>query len=77
MIMGSYSFRRNAITDTVNATNGNVELADQIYGNSPRVAKYEKSNPIILNQILTRKTGIIQTNDIILHPNTRYNHLPP
>lgn len=53
MIMGSHSFRRNAITDTVNATNGNVELADQIYGNSPRVVKG--------NYLLTRKTGIIQT----------------
>ena len=39
MIMGPHSFRRNAITDTVNATNGNFKLASLIYGNSAKVAK--------------------------------------
>ena len=36
--MGTHSFRRNAITDTVNAT-GNIELTAQIYGNSARAIK--------------------------------------
>lgn len=39
MIMGTHSFRRNAITDIVNATNGNVELAAQLCGNSGPVVK--------------------------------------
>ena len=39
MIMGPHSFRRNAITDTVNATNGNFELVSLLYGNSAKVAK--------------------------------------
>lgn len=37
-IKGTHSFRRNAITDVVNATGGNVLLASQIFGNSPVVA---------------------------------------
>lgn len=37
-IKGTHSFRRNAITDVVNATGGNVILASQIFGNSPAVA---------------------------------------
>ena len=39
IMMGPHSFRRNAITDTVNATNGNFELASLLYGNSAKVAK--------------------------------------
>ena len=37
-IKGTHSFRRNAITDVVNATGGNVILASQLFGNSPAVA---------------------------------------
>ncbi len=37
-IKGTHSFRRNAITDVVNATGGNVILASQLFGNSPQVA---------------------------------------
>lgn len=37
-IRGTHSFRRNAITDFVNASNGNIILASQIFGNSPEVA---------------------------------------
>ena len=29
----------NAITDVVNATNGNIIMASQLFGNSPEVAK--------------------------------------
>ncbi|SHN61275.1 Site-specific recombinase XerD [Butyrivibrio hungatei DSM 14810] len=39
IIMGPHSFRRNAITDVVNATNGNLTLASQLFGNSPLVAE--------------------------------------
>ncbi len=59
MIMGTHSFRRNAITDTVNATNGNTELAARIYGNSPRVVRgnyftgYDRETAV--NAINTRK----------------------
>lgn len=38
-IKGTHSFRRNAITDVVNFTNGNIILASQIFGNSPLVAQ--------------------------------------
>ena len=37
-IKGTHSFRRNAITDVVNITGGNVILASQLFGNSPAVA---------------------------------------
>ena len=36
-IKGTHSFRRNAITDVVNATNGNIVLASEMFGNSPAV----------------------------------------
>lgn len=38
-IKGTHSFRRNAITDVVNASNGNLVLASELFGNSPRVAE--------------------------------------
>ena len=38
-IKGTHSFRRNAITDVVNATGGNLILASALFGNSPEVAK--------------------------------------
>lgn len=36
---GTHSFRRNAITDVVNASGGNMVLASKLFGNSPEVAK--------------------------------------
>ena len=36
---GTHSFRRNAITDVVNASGGNMLLASKLFGNSPEVAK--------------------------------------
>ncbi len=39
MIMGTHSFRRNAITDIVNASNGNVALAAELCGNCEQVVK--------------------------------------
>lgn len=39
IIMGPHSFRRNAITDVVNATNGNIIMASSLFGNTPDVAK--------------------------------------
>lgn len=38
-IRGTHSFRRNAITDVVNATGGNLVLTSALFGNSPQVAK--------------------------------------
>lgn len=39
LIRGPHSFRRNAITDVVNATNGNIIFASSLFGNTPNVAK--------------------------------------
>ena len=39
VIKGTHSFRRNAITDVVNAAGGNIIMASQLFGNSPEVAK--------------------------------------
>lgn len=39
IILGPHSFRRNAITDVVNATNGNIIMASSLFGNTPEVAK--------------------------------------
>lgn len=36
---GTHSFRRNAITDVINSSGGNVVLASKLFGNSPEVAK--------------------------------------
>lgn len=38
-IRGPHSFRRNAITDVVNKTNGNIVMASELFGNTPEVAK--------------------------------------
>ena len=38
-IKGTHSFRRNAITDVVNASGGNLILAAELFGNSPEIAK--------------------------------------
>lgn len=39
IIMGTHSFRRNAITKAVNASGGNVELVSRLFGNSPEVIR--------------------------------------
>ena len=57
-IKGPHSFRRNAITDIVNATNGNVVLASALFGNSPEVAKqnyYTGANLAIAKDILNQR----------------------
>lgn len=38
-VKGTHSFRRNAITDVVNASGGNLMLASQLFGNSPQVVR--------------------------------------
>ena len=38
-IKGPHSFRRNAVTDVVNATDRNILIASKLFGNSPEVAK--------------------------------------
>lgn len=38
-IKGTHSFRRNAITKTANNSGGDIFLASQLYGNSPRIAE--------------------------------------
>lgn len=39
VVIGTHSFRRNAITRTVNKSGGNIYMASKLYGNSPRVAE--------------------------------------
>lgn len=39
VIKGTHSFRRNNITEVVNATNGNVIMASTLFGNTPDVAE--------------------------------------
>ncbi len=46
-IKGTHSFRRNAITDVVNATGGNLVLTSALFGNSPQVAKKNYYTAII------------------------------
>ncbi len=49
-------FRRNAITDVVNAAGGDLSMASQLFGNSPEV---KKRNPQTLSNqgvaVLTRR----------------------
>lgn len=39
VVMGTHSFRRNAITDAVNNTGGNLLLVSELFGNSPEVIR--------------------------------------
>lgn len=60
-IKGPHSFRRNAITEVVNSTNGNVVLASALFGNSPQVAKenyYTGANLAIAKEILDKRVLI-------------------
>ncbi len=38
VIKGTHSFRRNAITATVNKSGGNIVMAAKLFGNTPEVA---------------------------------------
>lgn len=49
---GTHSFRRNAITDVVNASGGNVILASSLFGNSPEVAKKNYYTGINMDEAL-------------------------
>lgn len=55
VIKGTHSFRRNNITDVVNATNGNVIMASTLFGNTPDVAEknyYTGANLAVAKQAL-------------------------
>lgn len=63
-IKGPHSFRRNAITDVVNATNGNIILASSLFGNSPDVAEknyYTQANLTFAKEILNQRNLITGT----------------
>lgn len=49
---GTHSFRRNAITDTINSSGGNIILASTLFGNSPEVAKKNYFTGIDMNDAL-------------------------
>ena len=38
-IRGTHAFRRNAITEVINKSNGNVVLTAQMFGNSPETIR--------------------------------------
>ena len=58
LIRGPHSFRRNAITDVANATNGNMVMASSLFGNSPQVAMsnyYGRANLMDAKDILEQR----------------------
>ena len=65
VIRGPHSFRRNAITSVVNSSNGNMELASSLFGNSPKVAKSNYFTGIDMNnaiEVLNHRTLIATGN---------------
>lgn len=65
VIRGPHSFRRNAITSVVNSSNGNMELASSLFGNSPKVAKSNYFTGIDMNNaidVLNHRTLIATGN---------------
>ncbi len=59
LIKGTHSFRRNAITDVINASGGNLILAAELFGNSPEVAKknyYTGVNTSLALEALNQRT---------------------
>lgn len=62
-VRGPHSFRRNAITDVVNATNGNIIMASELFGNSPTVAKqnyYTGTDLVLARSVLNERTLCIR-----------------
>lgn len=59
-IKGTHSFRRNAITDVVNASGGNLLIASSLFGNSPEVAKKNYYTGIDLD----KATSILNTRKL-------------
>lgn len=53
VIKGTHSFRRNAITDVVNASGGNIVLASSLFGNSPEVAQKNYYTGIDMSEAAT------------------------
>ncbi len=51
IIKGTHSFRRNAITDTVNRSGGNINIvmAAKLFGNTPDVASNNYYTGIDMN----------------------------
>lgn len=67
LIRGPHSFRRNAITDVVNATNGNIVLASSLFGNSPEVAKsnyFTGADLSLAKKILDTRNLVTNSNQI-------------
>ena len=52
VIMGTHSFRRNAITNVANLTGGNLTLASKLFGNSPQVANKNYYTGIDIDKVL-------------------------
>lgn len=67
VIRGPHSFRRNAITSVVNATNGNITLASSLFGNSPKVAKKNYYTGINIS----KATEILNSRNLVTNGNQK------
>lgn len=67
IIRGPHSFRRNAITSVVNATNGNITLASSLFGNSPKVAKKNYYTGINIS----KATEILNSRNLVTNGNQK------
>lgn len=67
VIRGPHSFRRNAITSVVNATNGNNTLASSLFGNSPKVAKKNYYTGINIS----KATEILNSRNLVTNGNQK------
>ena len=67
VIRGPHSFRRNAITSVVNATNVNITLASSLFGNSPKVAKKNYYTGINIS----KATEILNSRNLVTNGNQK------
>ncbi len=66
VVTGPHSFRRNAITNIVNATNGDLELASRLYGNTPNVAKQNYLTGVDRTQALSALNASSIRNRVLI-----------
>ena len=60
VIKGTHSFRRNSITEFVNNSDGDVELAALVFGNSPEVIR----NHYMLGADLKKAREVLEKRQI-------------
>lgn len=65
VIKGTHSFRRNNITDVINASGGNVIMASALFGNTPNVAEknyYAGTNLAVAKNVLQERKFLTKKN---------------